>query len=86
MPYGKAVQGDIEDVPAGALEPGGQAAELVVLLEQEHAAPGPGQNIGGGQARQAAADDDDVVFVLGVFEEVAGHGRRMRDAGCGVRG
>ena len=30
----KAVQRDIEDVPAGPAEPGGHAAELVMLLEQ----------------------------------------------------
>ena len=78
---GEAVERDIEDVAAGPLEPGGHAAELVVLFEQQHAAAGAGQHVGGGQAGQAAADDDDVVFVFGVFEEIAGHGWGMR-GGC----
>ncbi len=69
----KAVQRDIEDVPAGPLEPGGHAAELVVLLQQQHAAAGAAENVGRGQPGQAAADDDDVVFVFGVFEKIAGH-------------
>ena len=73
MPYGKAVQRDVEDVPAGPLEPGGHAAELVVLLEQQHAAARAGQDVGGGQPGQAAADDDDVVFVAGIFEKILRH-------------
>ena len=81
MPYGKAVQRDIEDVPAGPLEPGGHAAQLVVLLQQQHAAAGAGQHVGRRQAGQAAADDDDVVLVLGVFEKIAGHA--VEDAGDG---
>ena len=67
------MQRDVEDVPAGALEPGGHAAELVVLLEEEHATSGPSQHVGRGQPGQAAADHDDVVFVFGVLEEVAWH-------------
>ncbi len=69
----KAVQRDIEDVPAAALEPGGHAAELVVLLEQQHAMAGAGQRVGRGQPGQAAADDDHVVLVAGAFEKIFGH-------------
>ena len=77
----KAVQRDVEDVPAAAAEPGGQPAQLVVLLGQQHAVAGPGQGVGGGHAAQAAADDDDVVVVAEVLRRVGGH----RDAGLSLR-
>ena len=81
MPYGKAVQRDIEDVPARPLEPRRHAAELVVLLEQQHAPPGPRQHVRRRQPGQAAADDDDVVLVLGVFEKIRGMTYEPTDGG-----
>ena len=66
---GKAVQRDVEDVPAAAAEPGGQPAQLVVLFGQQHGAAGAGQRVGGRHAAQPAADHDDVV---------AGHGDSAR--------
>jgi hypothetical protein len=62
-PDRKAVQRDIEDVAALAREPGRQPAELVVVLEQEHAVARLGEHVGARQAAEAAADDDDVVLV-----------------------
>ena len=59
--------------PPGRLEPGGHAAQLVVLLEQQHAMPGAGQRVGRRQAGQAAADDDAVVLVGDALEKIFGH-------------
>ena len=75
--------------PPRPLEPGGHAAELVVLLEQQHAAPGPRQHVGRRQPGQAAADDEHVVFVASVFEKVFGHAIARRpsrvDCSCHSR-
>ncbi len=78
----KPVEGDVKDVSAGALEPGGHSAQLVVLFEQQHATALASKDVGRGEAGEAGADDDDVVGVLSVFEEVFGHGeRRLRAEG-----
>jgi hypothetical protein len=54
-------------MPARPLEPRGHAAELVVLFEQQDASPGSREHVGGREASEAAADDDDVVLILGIF-------------------
>ena len=69
----KTVQRDVEDVTAGAFEPRGHATEFVVLFEQADTTPLAGQDVGGGEATETAADHDDVVVVFGVFEEVFRH-------------
>ena len=73
MPTGKPCSEMSKMCPPRPLEPGGHAAELVVLLQQQHAMPGAGQRVGGGQSGQAAADDDAVVLVGDVFEKIFGH-------------
>ena len=81
---GKAVQRDVEDVSARPLEPGGQPAELVVLLQQQHANGPPAQDVGGGQAGQAAADDDHVVLVADSCEKIFRHRQAVnRHGGSG---
>ncbi len=68
------MQRDVEDMPAAAMEPGGQPAEFRMLLGQQHGAAGAGQDVGRGHAAQPAADDDDVVVIAEVFEGSGGHG------------
>ncbi len=55
-------------VGEGALQRAG-AAEPLAALEHEHAAPGPGQVGGGGEAVVAAADDDRVPLARGELAE-----------------
>ena len=72
-PEREAVQRDIENVPVFPLEPGGHAAQLVMVLQQQHRIPGPRENIGRSQAGESSTDDDHVVVVARTFEEVFGH-------------
>ena len=67
MPTGKAVQGHVENPAVAAAEPGGQPAQLVMMLGQEHGVTGAGQYIGGRHPPQPAADHDDVVVVTEVL-------------------
>ena len=60
-PVREAVQGDVEDVAADALEVGGQAAELVVVLEEQHLAAELREVVRRGHPAEAGADDDGVV-------------------------
>jgi peptidase E len=57
----EAVQGDVEDVAADALEVGGEAAELVVVLEEQHLAAELREVVRRGHPAEAGADDDGVV-------------------------
>ena len=75
---GKPVEGDVEDMPAGPAEPGGQAAQTVVLFQQQHGVAGPGKRIGGRHSGQSRADNDDIVLIAGALEEVAWHGESER--------
>ncbi len=70
---GEAVERDVEDVPAFPLEPRRHAAEVVVMLQEQHGIAAGRQPIGGGQPGQARADDDRVVLGLDALEPVAGH-------------
>jgi hypothetical protein len=47
--------------------PGGRAAELPVLLEQQHARAGGARLDGSGEARAAAADDDHVELLVQII-------------------
>ena len=60
-PVREAVQGDVEDVAADALEVGGEAAELVVVLEEQHLAAELREVVRRGHPAEAGADDDGVV-------------------------
>ena len=60
-PVREAVQGDVEDVAAGALEEGGQAAELVMVLEEEHLTAELREVVRRGHPAEAGADDDGVI-------------------------
>ena len=60
-PVREAVQGDIEDVAAGALKEGGEATELVMVLEEEHLTPEFRQVVRRGHPAEAGADDDGVI-------------------------
>ena len=72
-PVGEAVQGNIEDVAAGAFEPGRQAAELVVVLKQQDLVPILRQIVCTRQSAQAGAHDHDVVFIFNPFKPVFCH-------------
>ena len=61
-PVGKAMQGDVEDMSL-ALEPGGQAAELVVMLQEQNLVAAMGQPVGRRKAAQAGTDDHHVIPV-----------------------
>ena len=71
--------------PPRPLEPGGHAAELVVLLEQQAPMAAARQRVGGGHAGQAAADDDAVVLVANALEEIFGHGAISSSLVCADR-
>ena len=63
------MQGDIENMPALAMKPGGQPAELVVLFDQQQLnAPDLAERVRRRHAGQPPADDDDVVAVAKVIE------------------
>jgi ABC-type branched-subunit amino acid transport system substrate-binding protein len=51
------VQRDVEHVPAAPLEPRGEAAEVVVLLEQADAVSGAPEDVRRGHSAEPAADD-----------------------------
>src|SRR5262245_21894666 len=70
------MEGNIEDVAALPGEPRGEATELVVMLEEQHAMPGLGQDICPGETPQPAADYDDVVLVGNPFEPVVRHEKK----------
>lgn len=70
---GEAVQRDVEDMAAGAFEPGCEATQLVMLFQQQDPVATPRQDIRGGQAAESTSDHDDVVFVLGTFEKIFWH-------------
>ncbi len=69
----KPVQRDVENVAALAREPGGEAAELIMMLQQQNPAAAFRQTVGPGQAGEAAADHDDVIVVVDSFEPVVCH-------------
>src|SRR5687767_10852483 len=69
------MQRNVEDVPAWSAKPGCHAAQLIVLLEQQHPMPATGECIRGGQPCQTTADNDAVILVTSAFEEVFGHDR-----------
>jgi hypothetical protein len=73
-PDRKAVERNIEDMPALAGEPGGQPAKLVVMLEEEHAVAGLREHICARKAPQAAPDDDHIILVGDTFKPVVSHG------------
>ena len=60
-PVREAVQGDVEDVAADALEVGREAPELVMVLEEEHLASELREIVRRGHPAEAGADDDGVV-------------------------
>ena len=70
---GKAVQRNIKNVPAFAGEPRREAAELIVVFEQEDFVAGLGQDIGPRQTAQAGAYDNHVVFIRDTFEPIVSH-------------
>ena len=78
-PVREAVQGDVKGVPALALEIGGEAAELVVVLAEQDLPAELGQVVGGRHPAEAGADDHGVVAGLEVVER--GHGEE-----AGARG
>ena len=67
-PVREAVQGDVKDVAAGALEEGGEAAELVMVLEEEHLASEFRQVVRRGHPAETSADDDGVIAGKEVVE------------------
>src|SRR5258708_3597594 len=69
---------------APAFEPGRHAAELIVVLEQEHAMPGASQNVRRRHPGQTAADDNDVVGIASPFEKILGHGRSSTRSASGT--
>ncbi len=70
----KAVQGHVEQAAAAAAEPGRQAAQLRLLLQEQDRPAGAGQHVGRGQAGQSAADHDHVVAITNVLQMIGGHG------------
>ena len=70
---GEAVQRDVEDVSALAREPRGQAAQLVVMFEQQDLVAALGEAVGAGQAGEPAADHHDVIIVVDSFEPIVSH-------------
>ena len=60
-PVREAVQGDVKDVAAGALEEGGEAAELVMVLEEEHLTSELREVVRRGHPAETGADDDGVI-------------------------
>ena len=79
------VQRDVEDVAPLAREPGGQAAVLVVVLEQEHAVARLREHVGAREAAQAASYDDHVILVGDSLEPVISHGGPMLEEPPGSR-
>ncbi len=69
----EAVQRDVEDV-APPFEPGGQAAHLMVVLQQQNLVAGPGQAVGHGEPSQAGADDYGIVAASGGRNGIMQHG------------
>ncbi len=72
------MQGNVENVPALAREPGGEPAELIMMFEQQHAMARLGEHVGARQTTQAAANDNDVILVGNSFEPVVSHGKGER--------
>ena len=73
MPTGNPCSEMSKMWPALPGEPGGEAAEPVVVFQQQDLAAAPGQAVCAGQAGKAAADDDDVVAVVDPLEPVVSH-------------
>ena len=69
----ETVQRDVEDMAAFPGKPRGQAAQLVVMFEQQDLVSAFGEAVGGGEAAEAAADHDDVIVVTGAFKPVVSH-------------
>ena len=81
---GKAVQRDIEDMPALAMKPRGQPAEFVMLFDQQHRMARPGERVRGRHAGQTGADDDDVVGIAEIIELIR-HSQFIRSWVLGLR-
>jgi hypothetical protein len=69
----EAVQRNIEDVSAGALESGGKPAELVVVFEQQDAPSPPCEAVRARHSGETASDDDGVVSALKSVEVANWH-------------
>ena len=83
-PMREAVQGDIEDMAAGALKESRQPAELVMVLEQQDLPAELGEVVRGRHPAQTGANDDGVVAREQVFERRRhriGTGRKKRAEG-----
>ena len=61
------MQGDIENVPSGALKPRSQAAKLIVVFKKEHLVSVLRKVVRPCQSAQARADDDHIVFFFNAF-------------------
>ncbi len=67
------MQRDIENMAPRPAKPRRHAAQLVVLFQQQHAATGPGERVGRGQASQAAADHDAIVVIANALKKITWH-------------
>ena len=77
-PMREAMQGNVKDVAAGALEEGGQAAELVMVLEQEHLAAEFREVVRSGHPAQAGTNDDGVIAREEIVERRRHCGNRVK--------
>src|SRR4051812_28544405 len=58
---------------AFAREPRRKAAELIMVLDEQHPMSGLREHIGTREAAQAASDHDDIILVGDTFEPVVSH-------------
>ena len=67
------MQGDIENVATRALEPGSEATELIMMLQQQHLVPIFRKIVRPSQSAQARTHDYDVVFIFDTFKPIFCH-------------